>query len=85
MENAKLTQKSKSKFAFELLGRISSYLDPNKIVIILALAIVAGLLGFLFGSIFVEKADGNMCWVKMDFENFSQITDLNPNFFYVAG
>lgn len=47
--------KVKSNFAFELLGRISSYLDPKKVAIILALAVVSGLLGLLLGSIFVDN------------------------------
>jgi len=35
--------------------------------------------------IFIEKADGNMCWVKLDYETSSEMYNLNPNFFYMAG
>lgn len=32
--------------------------------------------------IFIQKADGNMAWVKLD---YSDMYDLNPHFFYMAG
>jgi capsular polysaccharide biosynthesis protein len=55
MENEKVTQNNKSSFALELLGRITSYLDPVKTAIIFALAVVAALVGLLIGTLFVEN------------------------------
>ena len=55
MEQEKAKGLEKSNFAFELFGRITSFLDPKRIIIILALAIASGLLGLLVGTLFVEN------------------------------
>ena len=55
MEQEKAKGLEKSNFAFELFGRIMSFLDPRRTIIILALAVASGLIGLLVGTLFVEN------------------------------